>query len=284
MVVIDDDDSSSSEEEMTLADMVSRMKKNDKSTCEKSNGKDVKTIDPEESSSSSEEDGMTLADLMRSSKKAVQEAEEESSSEEEISLADLKVKIEKANERKKKRTSKSKNPRLPAKRRKVSKNRKSPVKVSAGPKFVLRTGARRISRATDVLQKPQLIDAVLVRWNYCMEWPVLKNGYKKAPEKLGYVELRGFPGVLVGVDGDHTGKVIDYRDLSKAPTFDNLSKKDSAVLQSMAETAILKQIEILRAADASQNAVLIKNLQTELADIKKVSATRSDREWAKHGW
>jgi len=271
------DSSSSSDEDISLADMLAR-EKSQTSASQSSNGSKGAAAGDDGSSSSSEEE--TLADMLRASQSsASRKQEEDSSSEEsddEMSLADLKKKIEKNTTKKKRPASRSRTPSK--KKRKSSSSKKKP------DRFVAPTGQRRISRASGTLLKPQLVEAVLVRWNYCMDWPVLKGGLTQVPSKQGYLEMRAFEGVLVGISGDDTGKIIDYRDMTKAPTFTNLAKKDSRHLQSLAETAITKQISILEAADNVDNSLLVKGLRTELSDIMKVNPEKSDKQWAKRGW
>lgn len=116
-----------------------------------------------------------------------------------------------------------------------------------------------------------------------MKWPVLKDGLDKIETREGYIELRGFKGVLVGVVGDGTGKIIDFRDHTKSPSFNNLIQMPSEDLKDLAERAIGKQIEILKEQD-TDNSALIKQLKTELASILTVNSKKCDREWKKDGF
>lgn len=245
-------------------------------------------------STSSSDEEMTLADLVSSSQGNRDESDSSSSEEEEETLASLKIKAEKSRALKAAKTKKIKAKKSAAKSKKKSdsgkKRKRASSTASRRKKTAIkstRVGARRrIVRGQGAVLKTQLVEAVLVRWNYCEEllWPVLKDGLKETPSLPGYIELRGFKGVLVGIKNEHIGKLVDYRDQSKAPCFDNFIKKPSKTLQRLAQEAIHKQIEILEKQESIDNSEMIKNLKSELGDIMKVNPDRSDKQWKKVGW
>ena len=277
-------DSSSSEDEgMTLADLMASSQGGAASSqgsaknVEKKKKKEEEKV--EEDSSSSDDDDVTLADLVKNVKKNVakkpQEEDSSSSSEDSddgLSLADLRKKIQKKSKKRARKTSSS------SKSKKKQKTKRAAATAPAG-------GQRRIVRTPGVLLKNQLVESVLVRWNYCKElkWPVLKDGLEKVPSKKGYIELRGFPGVLIGVREPHIGKIIDFRDHSKSPCFDNLIRYESEKLKELAKEAIEAQIVILE-ADTADHSKLLKNLRAEMKDILRVSSNKSDKQWKKDGW
>ena len=81
----------------------------------------------------------------------------------------------------------------------------------------------------------------------------------------------------------HIGKIIDFRDHSKSPCFDNLIRYESEKLKELAKEAIEAQIVILE-ADTADHSKLLKNLRAEMKDILKVSSNKSDKQWKKDGW
>jgi len=273
-------DSSDEDDDMTLADLMASSKKKSISSSSKGTSKSLvkkksdAVAEEDSSSSSSDDDGMTLADMMKNAKKKKKKEEEESSSSSDdsddgISLADLRKKMQK-----KKRARSSSGTK--------KKKKKQKTKAATAPAG----GQRRIVQTNGALLKPQLVESVLVRWNYCKKfnnWPLLKDGLEKVPSKSGFIELRGFPGVLVGIREPHVGKIIDYRDKSKAPCFNNLIRFESEELKKLAEEAIQAQIEILEAQDVDHSK-LLKNLRAEMKDIKRVSSNKSDKQWTKLGW
>eukprot|EP00939_MAST-03C_sp_MAST-3C-sp1_P003870 g3870.t1 len=310
-MIMDDDGSSSSssdDEDTSLADMLKQsqgeMKKEKRASPTKTkkvavqanggsrnNTNKMKYEDESPSSSSDEE---TLADMMArassqqsSVKKTKVEDDDSDESEDDMCLADLKKIIDKKNRATEKRR---RTPKKNEKKRKKTNASSSSSAKKKGKKtptkkvFVAPTGQRRISRAAGTLLKPQLVEAVLVRWNYCMKWPKYKDGLEEVPCKKGYVELRGFKGVLVGVMGDETGCVIDFRDMSQAPTFNNLITYRSDKLKEMAREAIEKQIKILEIDENVDKSLIIKGLRVEHSDIAKVNSERSDKQWTKRGW
>ena len=272
--------SSSSEEDdgMTLAELMAKSRDETKknSTSKDKSSKEVE----EDSSSSSEDEGLTLADLMRNVKeKSGNQKQEDSSSssssedsDDGLSLADLRKKMQKKSKKRARPSS--------GKKKKTKKQKKKSAAATAPA-----GGQRRIVQRPGVLLKNQLVESVLVRWNYCKElkWPVLKDGLKKVPDKKGYIELRGFPAVLVGVREPHIGKIIDFRDHSKSPSFDNLIRFESEKLKELAKEAIETQIEILE-ADNADHSKLLKNLRAEMKDILRVSSKKWDNQWKRDGW
>ena len=95
--------------------------------------------------------------------------------------------------------------------------------------------------------KNQLVESVLVRWNYCKElkWPLLKDGLEKVPRKRDTSSYEVFPGVLIGVREPHIGKIIDFRDRSKSPCFDNLIRYESGEIEKFSQGGNKARIVIL---------------------------------------
>ncbi len=88
-------------------------------------------------------------------------------------------------------------------------------------------------------EKGLLIQRLLCRWWYAMEWPDPKRLPAEPPAH--YESLDGFPGVYVCTSGDKVGHVWDMRDKDKAPNFVNMSNKTSADLQELLVKALEAQ-------------------------------------------
>ncbi len=67
----------------------------------------------------------------------------------------------------------------------------------------------------------------------------------------GFEQLDGFPGVFVSTTPGSLGKILDKRDMSKAPSLSNYAKKSCAELKDLCITAYERQIEQLINAEGS---------------------------------
>merc|ERR1712113_1027803 len=73
--------------------------------------------------------------------------------------------------------------------------------------------------------KGKLIQNVLCRWWYAYKWPEPKSIPCNPPQNSD--SLDGFPGVFINTSGHNTGRIIDYRNRSKCPSFINFVQKSS---------------------------------------------------------
>jgi hypothetical protein len=108
-------------------------------------------------------------------------------------------------------------------------------------------------------QKGQLIQKLLCRWWYAIEWPDPATLPEKSPKY--YDRLDGFPGVYVCTKGDEVGKIMDLRDKEKCPCFNNFAKMSSEELQKL----LLKALE-------AQKAQLVKLEGTGTATESELNA------------
>ena len=230
-------------------------------------------------------------------KEVVKMEADSSSSDDEMSLADMKKKLKKeatkskkkkpasAKKKKKKpaasskKRSRSKSTKAGAKKRKTA---KSPAKSSSTAKSVATgilgttdintykdsNGARKAITCKS-MTKQQLVTAVLCRWWYAFDWPTTENleeARKEFEGKQSYRELGGMPGVFICILGEHTGKLIDKRDLNRGfvPSVASMMKRSSGELIDLWIKALKGQIQALKESKSEENPKLLKALQTEL--------------------
>lgn len=125
-------------------------------------------------------------------------------------------------------------------------------------------------------EKGKLIQTLLVRWWYAIEWP---KGEDIEEPPGGYEPLDGFLGVFVSTSTDSLGEILDLRDKSTCPCLSNYAKKPSAEIKELCTVAIEAQMKALIAAEGEKNCrVLLDTLKTNLAEIKKINTDKADRE------
>lgn len=140
------------------------------------------------------------------------------------------------------------------------------------------------SVSSDGLLKDQAIARVLCRWSYCMSWPppgFLDSAATKPPSK-DWVAMPGFPGVLVGVMNDATGKVLDNRPKSGRPCYHDLAALPSGEIKALWISAVEKQMADL-VAHEGEDALLVGTLKKELKEATKFNAKKADKEFASAG-
>ncbi len=86
----------------------------------------------------------------------------------------------------------------------------------------------------------------MLRWWYVLDWP---NMVEIGPPPKGFEQLDGFPGVFVSTTPGSLGKIVDKRDMSKAPSLSNYAKKSCVELKELCITAYERQIEQLIQAE-----------------------------------
>eukprot|EP00934_Nitzschia_sp_Nitz4_P004896 Nitzschia sp. Nitz4//scaffold119_size111653//48219//49115//NITZ4_004189-RA/size111653-processed-gene-0.186-mRNA-1//-1//CDS//3329533833//4886//frame0 len=124
-------------------------------------------------------------------------------------------------------------------------------------------------------QKGLLIQRLLVRWWYAIEWPSPKSIPEEAPEN--YDALDGFPGVFVCSQGEDVGKILDMRDTENKPCFQNMAKKSAEELKTLLVQALEEQKRQLVASEGSGTSTE-KELDTLLKWAAKVKPAAADKE------
>lgn len=162
----------------------------------------------------------------------------------------------------------------PAKKKKTTPKKATPTPSTTSSSSEDYTSASAALYGTKC-QKGLLVQRLLCRWWYAIEWPSKASLPKEAPEN--YDPLDGFPGVYVCTQGDEVGKIHDVRDPSTRPNFDNMARKTSTELQELLLKALQEQRQQLIDAEGSGTETQ-KELDKLLSWAKKVKTTSADKE------
>ncbi|KAL7574971.1 hypothetical protein ACA910_010790 [Epithemia clementina (nom. ined.)] len=126
--------------------------------------------------------------------------------------------------------------------------------------------------------KGLLIQRLLCRWWYAYKWPA--NVREEPPPD--YDALDGFPGVFICTSGDNVGHILDTRDQSARPCFQNFAQKPSSDLKDMLIKAIDAQLAVLVNQKEAHDT---QSVQRELKDMLKwanrINPQKADKEAAK---
>lgn len=125
-------------------------------------------------------------------------------------------------------------------------------------------------------KKGLMVQRLLARWWYAMDWPVAKD--LKDPPPL-YDALDGFPGVYVCTDGDKVGHIHDMRDSKKAPCFTNMAKKSAEELKGLLLKALEQQkVELIRSEGKGTSTE--KEIDDMIKETNKINSDKADKEAA----
>ena len=123
--------------------------------------------------------------------------------------------------------------------------------------------------------KGKLIQSVLCRWWYAIEWPEKEILDLPIPENCD--PLQGFPGVYVHTRGESVGKIVDRRHMETCPSFKNFARKSSEELVSLLQTAIDNQIKELRKYEGEESTTEVA-LGTLKKWATKINCSKADKE------
>lgn len=94
------------------------------------------------------------------------------------------------------------------------------------------------------------------------------------------MEMPGYPGIFLCVHGEGLGRVTDTRDMSKAPTVNNLMKYNCHQLKNLWMTALKEQMKVLK-EEEGENAVTLPYLKHELELATAFDAAAGDKNFTK---
>lgn len=94
------------------------------------------------------------------------------------------------------------------------------------------------------------------------------------------MEMPGYPGIFLCVHGEGLGRVTDTRDMSKAPTVNNMMKYNCHQLKNLWVTALKEQIKVLK-EEEGENAVTLPYLKHELELATEFDAAAGEKNFAK---
>ena len=131
----------------------------------------------------------------------------------------------------------------------------------------------KIKAFYDETAKGKLIQNILIRWWYGIEWPKVDD----IPDPpMGYEILDGFPGVFIGTRTDNLGVILDKRNSKTCPNFKNMKKKTSAELKEICAKCVEGQIAALVEAEGN-GTKLQGELQKLLSEVRGVDTEKADR-------
>lgn len=123
-------------------------------------------------------------------------------------------------------------------------------------------------------EKGQLIQRLLCRWWYAMEWPDPAAIPAQPPKH--YDPLDGFPGVYVCTEGEDVGAIKDFRDKNTCPNFINMAKKSSEELQTLLIKALKEQQRQLIEAEGTGTETQ-KELDNLIKWASKIKPSAADK-------
>ena len=95
------------------------------------------------------------------------------------------------------------------------------------------------------------------------------------------MELPGFPGIFICIHGGDIGMIADTRDMTKAPTVNNLLKYNCIQLKNLWITALKEQMKALKNAEG-ENAITMPYLKHELTMAQEFDAEKEEKEYKKY--
>jgi hypothetical protein len=244
----------------------------DRENEEDGDGDDDEEEGEEESEYEGDEDGEEeMRDLQQTRGLVDEPSGSDDSSDDDVPLSHLATK--------KKAPAKKKTPA--AKKKVTPKKKPVPRKKPDGTASSGATGrSTYVSPSTELYaksEKGKLIQALLSRWWYAIEWPDKSSVLKIPPANTD--SLEGFPGVYVYTSGESVGKLYDMRDKNcpNCPNFANMVHKPASELQEL----LLKAIEEQKSAlvkHHGEGTGTEKDLNALLKWAKKLSTTKADRD------
>jgi len=218
-----------------------------------------------------EEDDMPIAELMRRRAEAMAKTEN-----------GMKKAIEVKKEKSASKSSNTSASKKPVKKGSVvMKDKTSSSSSSSKPRPSTASSNNaanaKIKAFYDETAKGKLIQNILIRWWYGVEWPKV-NEIPDPP--VGYETLDGFPGVFVGTRTDNLGVILDKRNSKTCPNFKNMKKKTSAELKEICTKCVQGQIAALVEAEGS-GTKLEGELKKLLSEVRGVDTDKADRKASK---
>ncbi|ETV99471.1 hypothetical protein H310_08149 [Aphanomyces invadans] len=122
--------------------------------------------------------------------------------------------------------------------------------------------------------KGRLVQELLCRWWYAVDWPPKDTKLEETPELQ---PLDGFPGSFISVKGDNMGSIVDKRNSSGKPTFTTFFAMPSKDVQDLLVVAYENQIKVLIKHEG-EDAPLLKDLKQALKSAQNINADKAERE------
>ncbi|KAG9411829.1 hypothetical protein AC1031_017455 [Aphanomyces cochlioides] len=125
--------------------------------------------------------------------------------------------------------------------------------------------------------KGRLVQELLCRWWYALDWPPKDTKLEETPELQ---PLDGFPGSFISVKGQNMGSIVDKRSPNGKPAFTTFFAMPSKDIQDLLVVAYENQMKVLEKHEGP-NAPLLDTLKQALKSAKSINVDKADREAAK---
>merc|ERR1719215_295739 len=226
-------------------------------------------------------------ELDKSSDESDDEDDDDYSSDDDVPIAELKRKQEIAAHKKKLEETKKKRKLAETKKKEAKKKATAKAKAAKSvKKKAASTSKQKITKSSNTsitasselyakADKGKLIQSLLCRWWYAIEWP--EKDVLALPTPKYCDPLKGFPGVFIVTRGDNIGQIIDHRKMDTCPSFKNFARKSSEELQSLLIKAIEKQILQLQEHEGTGTVTEI-GLNKLKSWARKVNCKKSDKD------
>mmetsp|Transcript_26203 Transcript_26203/g.26446 ORF Transcript_26203/g.26446 Transcript_26203/m.26446 type:complete len:293 (-) Transcript_26203:190-1068(-) len=126
-------------------------------------------------------------------------------------------------------------------------------------------------------RKGFLVQTLLRRWWYVIQWPRESDQFTPPP---GYEGLDGFRGVFVCTNTANLGHILDMRDHKTCPCLVNFANKPAEELKTLCVQAIKEQLRQLIDSEGS-GSKLERQLKDELKEVEAVKTDKADKFAAK---
>ena len=123
-------------------------------------------------------------------------------------------------------------------------------------------------------EKGLLIQRLLCRWWYAIEWPE-RTGIPDEPPQH-FDSLDGFRGVFVCTEGEEVGAIQDFRDKVTSPNFVNMANKSAEELKELLMKALTEQKRQLVEAEG-KGTETEKELEKLIKWANKVNIKTADK-------
>ncbi|KAF0689833.1 Aste57867_18745 [Aphanomyces stellatus] len=167
------------------------------------------------------------------------------------------------------------------------KSNSSPVKLekrtlatSSSTKRKTKNIAVKQQEASEALYdtlKGRLVQELLCRWWYAVDWPPKDTKLEETPELQ---PLDGFPGSFISVKGENMGSIVDKRNAGGKPAFTTFFAMPAKDVQDLLVVAYENQMKVLESHEGADSP-LLPDLKKALKSAQAVNVEKAEREGMK---
>lgn len=261
----------SDDEDVPLHELIAREKAKKRKNDDEEEEEDDDEEEEEEDDEEDEEDDEDYEDVGKKPPKKVTQTEEDADESDD----DSDVPIGKIMAERKKAAPPKKKAKVVEKKAPKKKPSSSSKKAAAATKKKASSKNNRESSFYET-DRGKLLQHLLRRWWYVIDWP--GPDAVKDPEP-NFETLPGFPGVHLCTAGDRLGELVDHRDHSTCPSFQNYYTKPTSVIKDLVLRAYDNQIKQLTLHEPQSP--LLKALKTDRNICSRVNEKKADAEASK---